>query len=165
MGDYPLSNIEIIKLFSEDLYTANIFKGEIFPRENRNIISKIKKVKPPAMYLINTDLKLKGGMHWLILYYLETVTIFFDPLGFTPVIYAYPFIAVRENLPIIMNSFSLQSYNSSYCGHYCLVYGLLLARGYSLFEINRQFFYGNKTALNDSIVDNITKWLSKKKTK
>ena len=41
MGGYPLSNIDIIKLFSEDLYTANIFKGELFPRENRNIFKII----------------------------------------------------------------------------------------------------------------------------
>ena len=165
MGGYPLSNIDIIKLFSEDLYTANIFKGELFPRENRNIFKIIKKVKPPAMYLVNTDLKLKEGMHWLIVYYLETVTIFFDPLGYTPVIYAYPFMAARNNVPVIMNTHNLQSFNTSYCGHYCLVYGLLLARGYSLFDINTKFFFDHKTVLNDSIVNNIIKWLSPKKMK
>ena len=158
----PLSNIFINKVFLTDKYTKPVFKGFLHPRGNPNIQYEIKQIRPPALFVCNTDYYNSSGKHWLLIYYLPNLTIFFDPFGFSEQIYELPFIVERDKVPVKRNIFTVQNWNthSIACGHFVLVYGLLLARGYSLNSVNN-IFLKNHSEVNDCIAINFVTWLKK----
>ena len=78
----PLTDFFIEDIFLRDLYTQKIYKGFIYPHGNINIREEISKIKPPAIYVVNTDYKKRGGLHWILLVYLENKTLFFRSLWF-----------------------------------------------------------------------------------
>ena len=156
----PLSNKEIFRFLKKDIYTKKIFKGQLIARENPNIKKIVKNFKPSDIVLLNTDRNDRLGMHWLVLQYKSTKTVFFDSLGKCPNQYAFPYCVKRESLPIVRNTYNLQHFNSSYCGHFCVIYALLLARNYTLNKINR-FFTKKKLFLNEAIAGEIIEWLRK----
>lgn len=158
---YPLSNREIIKLIKNDFYGKKKFRGQIIARENPDIKKIVKKFKTGDIILLNTDRKDRIGMHWLVVQYRNDKTIFFDSLGKCPNQYAYPYTVSRRGLPVIRNTHKLQNLNSSYCGYFSVIYALLLARDYTLNEINK-FFKQKKLYLNEDIAYEIIKWLQSK---
>ena len=157
---FPLTNKEIIVFFKKDFHAQKIFKGQLIARENPNIKKIIKKFKPPAMVLLNTDRKDRLGMHWLVIHYKKNKTVFFDSLGKCPNQYAFPYSVTRSSLPVIRNTFNLQHLSSSYCGHFSVIYALLLARNYTLNEINK-FFTKKNPSLNEAIAGEVLRWLRK----
>jgi hypothetical protein len=160
--NFALSNIFINKIFSNDVYTKNIFKGFLYPRGNNNIQKEIAAIQPPALYVCNTDWKSSSGIHWLLILYLSNLTIFFDPFGFSEQVYNLPFIVERGSIPVQRNIFTVQNWDtrSVACGHFVLIYGLLLARGHTLNDINNIFL--PNTESNDSIAINLISWLKRK---
>ena len=155
-----LSNHTINRILFFDKYTKNIYRGQIVARENPEIKKIVASLPIPSIVLYNTDTKEGYGLHWLVVIYLKNKTIFYDPLGYTPVLHALPFVASRKRVPVLMNTHNTQLLkNSSYCGHFVIVYTLLLARGKTLFQINNLFT--KNTALNEIIAGDLIKWLEK----
>lgn len=155
----PLSNIFINKIFLQDIYTNQIFRGFLYPRGNPNIRKEIATIQPPALYVCNTDFANSPGLHWLLILYLPNVTLFFDPFGFSEQVYNLPFIVERDNIPVKRNIFPVQNWDSRSvaCGHFVIIYGLLLARGFSLNGINNIF--SQNSELNDNIAIKFISWL------
>ena len=155
-----LTNIEINNILYKDKYTKNIYRGQLVARENNKIQKIINNLKIPSLILFNTDTKNSPGMHWLVVLYKEDITIFFDSMGFCPILYRFPFICARKGLPVMMNTLNKQKLNNSVlCGHFSIIYALCLARGYSLYQINN-FFYEDPL-LNDPIALTIYQWIKK----
>ena len=158
---HALTNIEIHNILYNDKFTKKIYKGQIIARENHQIKKIIKNLKTPSLVLYNTDKKESIGMHWLIIFYDKNKTIFFDPLGYSPTMYAFPYIVSRKRLPVIMNPSNVQHLkNSSLCGHFCVLYSLLLARKFKLKKIND--FFSEDIKLNEAIIIPILKWVKKR---
>ena len=74
--------------------------------------------------------------------------------------YNYPFIVERSIAPVERNTFQVQNWSSRSiaCGHFIIIYGLLIARGFELYEINKVFHPVN-TELNDISAVEFVKWL------
>lgn len=159
----PLTNLFLHDIFSNDLYTRKIFKGFIYPRGNKNIQKQISNITTPALYICNTDFADSEGLHWLLVLYLDNQTIFFDPFGLSPDIYNYPFLVERSIIPVTRNIFTVQNWSSRSvaCGHFVLIYGLLLARGYSLNVINN-IFHPADTESNDTLAIDFILWLKQR---
>ena len=156
----PLTNFFIEDIFLRDLYTQKIYKGFIYPRGNINIREEISKIKPPAIYVVNTDYKKRGGLHWILLVYLENKTLFLDPFGFSNLTYNYPFLVERGIAPVTRNIFKVQNWHtrSISCGHFIIIYGLMIARNFSLYEINN-YFHPVDTEFNDILAIDFVIWL------
>ena len=84
----------------------------------------------PWCLILNTDPIDKRGTHWLALYAPSARSIqLFDSFGFSPSMYSLDF------LDPLHSSYSLQSPNTSVCGHYCIVYIYLRSHNYLLYDI------------------------------
>ena len=153
---HPLNNLEIEKLLSAHPATKNIYKGFLYPRD-----TKTPKIYPPALYIVNTDYAEGPGLHWILIYYLKNKTIFFDPFGLSPDIHNFPFVVERNNNPVTYNTFTVQNFTSrSYsCGHFVIIFAILLSQGYTLKDIEKLFVKDRE--INDNIAISIITWLSK----
>lgn len=80
---------------------------------------------PSTAIIANTDPHFKGGEHW-VAFYMDHHTgmiEYFDSFGNPPHLPTYQQFLRRNSLhPYIYNKYRLQGYNTSVCGHYCLVY-------------------------------------------
>jgi hypothetical protein len=156
-----LSNIDIDKILKSDRYTKKIYKGFLFPRENEDLSVKLDNLQVPSLYIVNTDYITESGLHWLLVIYCETRTLYFDPVGFPSLIYNLPFVIERLDTPLLRNIFTAQNYKSRSlsCGHFVVAYALLLARGLDFIDINRIFSKDGE--LNDEIVIEFIAWLAR----
>jgi len=155
-----LTNIEINNILYNDTHTRKIYRGQIIARGNNNIQKIINNLKIPSLVLFNTDFKDGLGMHWLVVLYKKEVTVFFDSMGFSPIMYRFPYICSRKGLPVVMNTRNVQNLiDSSLCGHFVIIYSMCLARGYTLKQINN-FFYKDPS-LNEAIVLHLFQWVKK----
>lgn len=156
----PLSNHFLDGIFTSDPYTKKYYKGSIYPRGNPDIKKIISKIKPIEFYILNTDYYTNPGIHWCLIAYFKKYTVFIDPFGLPPYVYNLPFLIEYKINPVRRNIFTVQNFNSRSiaCGHFVIIYGLLLARGYSLYKIN-SFFDPKNTYLNDQIALDFVSWL------
>ena len=151
---HPLSNTEIQNLLSAHPATKKIYKGFLFPRDRKR-----PKISPPALYILNTDYAQGEGIHWILIYFLKNKTVFFDPFGLSPDIHNFSFVVERNNNPVTYNTFTVQNLTSrSYsCGHFVILYAILLSRGHTLKDIEKLF--GKDREENDNIAISIVTWL------
>ena len=152
---HPLNNLEINTILSVHPATKNIYKGFLHPRDRR-----IPKIAPPALYIVNTDYSDGPGLHWILIYYFKERTIFFDPFGLSPDVHNFPLVVERKNNPVTYNTFTVQNFTTrSYsCGHFVIIYAILLSQGYSLKDI--ELFFEKDSEINDSIAITVVTWLS-----
>ena len=157
----PLSNHDIRYIFLKDIYAKKYFLGNIIAIGNPNIVNIIENIKPPKFVIINTAGKNKPGLHWVLVFYFKNITIFLDPFGFNPQFYNFLYIHNRKDVPLLRNTWrggqQPLAVDSYYCGHYVVLYGLLLSRGIKLEDINNCFTKFPR--INDSIANDIVKWL------
>ena len=96
----------------------------VFPAD---CIPSLKAVKHDACFIVNTDPNGDPGKHWLAFYYdLDNRTLeYFDSFAFQlkKHKYVHSTLSIRklEILPV-NNTDNLQSFNSSVCGFYCILY-------------------------------------------
>lgn len=158
--NHALSNYFLHKILSTDYYTKPLFRGFLFPRDNPDILEKIKKISPPSIFVVNTDFIKEPGLHWVLVIYLKNITLWLDPFGLPSLIYNLPIIVERKNIPVTRNIFTVQNFDtrSITCGHFVLIYALLIARGYNFVQINNIFT--ENTELNDFIAIEVITWLN-----
>lgn len=152
--NHALNNKEISRVLNKHTATKNIFKGFLYPRDE-----KTPEFQTPALYVINTDYLAGPGLHWVLILYLESKTIFVDPYGLSPDVYGFPIVAEHSDNPVTYNIFTVQNFTSrSYaCGHFVIIYAILLAQGYSLKEIEKEFT--KNAEINDGIAIEVVTWL------
>lgn len=86
-----------------------------------------------AFYVFNTQPREKPGEHWMALAIRDRRAYYFDSFGRHPG--AYPHLALKLRhlfAEIYWNRHPFQSLTTTACGDYCVLYGLLFARGFSL---------------------------------
>lgn len=157
---YPLTNRDIDRLLGTHPATKEIYKGFLHPRDDKFIDEKIAAISPPSLYVINTDYIDKPGEHWLLVVYLKEKTYFIDPFGLNPAIYRFYFLVERDNNPVTYNTYTVQDFHSRsiVCGHFVVIYAILISKGYNLKDIE-YLFHPTDTVINDKIVSEILKWL------
>ena len=145
----PLNSHIISEILSRCSVTSKLFR-EICAR-GALPTGEIDRI--PSCYIVNTDFYYQKGVHWLLIYFLEKKTIFFDSLGLSPDIYNFPLLVERNELPLVRNTQTLQSSDAPTCGHYCIYFLFFFAKGLTLEEILYHFSKENKY-INDLYVYN-----------
>ena len=151
---HALDNHEINRLLSAHSATKNIYNGFLYPRDE-----KLPKISPPALYVVNTDYLNGPGLHWVLILFLRDKTIFVDPFGLSPDVHDFPLAVERVNNPVTYNIFTVQNFTTrSYsCGHFVILYAILLSQGFTLKNI--ETFFTKDTELNDNIATDVVTWL------
>jgi hypothetical protein len=143
-----MNGATIFRLLSNDSFTKHIFDGFWFPDLPAQLM------KNPALVIANTDKSTGPGEHWCAIFIDQTSGIceYFDPLGQTPNNtqggYSFlPHLSKYSHL-VEFNSVPVQSLTAITCGHHCIYFSCLKARGFPLKTIINSF-YSEDTKLND----------------
>lgn len=137
-------------ILRNDPHVSPIFAGFAFP-DNAPEIKTF-----PAIAIINTDLSTGPGEHWCAAFVDSSKHCeYFDPLGVPP-----NDASLKFNLTPLLQSFCdtltfipipVQTPGTVSCGHHCIYFCLLRARGFSLKTILNHFYVKN-TLENDAKV-------------
>ena len=118
-----------------------------------------KKPLQTKAFIVNTDLAIDPGQHWVALYFKGNKAIYFDSYGLPPLKdHVLPFIQ-NNSLGWIENTQMLQDVTSEVCGLYCI---------YVLYELNRGSSLQNILSIfsKDNLIKNdndVLLWFSRKK--
>ncbi len=84
---------------------------------SRDLIPSLNTINYPACFVANTDSSSKPGEHWVAFYLKSKHKVeFFDSYGFHSRLYGF-------TIPIdSYNHTQYQSFNSTLCGHFCILY-------------------------------------------
>ena len=112
-----MNGFEILNVIANDGVACKYFGGlmainrlHLTPRER-------------TFYICNTDLWKNDGIHWVVLYHINDVFEYFDPIGNEPDILFTNFMK-KYAKRIIFNKKSVQPLLSSTCGEYCIFFHL-----------------------------------------
>lgn len=142
-----MDGLTIESIMRHDPHTAHMFEGvfaaDTLPRRpHRN----------PALIVVNTDPIAKPGSHWQAIHIDEHGKgEFFCSYGLPPFIHHHRKFLDRVCKIWHYNPISLQAFDSTVCGHYCLLYLIHKAHGYSLSNFVNMYFDGNEEK-NDAVV-------------
>jgi hypothetical protein len=109
-----------------------------------------------GFYIINLDDSEGEGTHWTCFYYKPTLTsIYFDSFGFPA-----PIEIEKLIKPYIYNTKTLQDYNSSSCGYFCIAFINFLSDNklndiYKTFEAFINIFDNIDTKKNELLLFNL----------
>lgn len=121
-----MNNLQIKKILDATL-TVN-FLG-VFPKDMLPSARTLSHSKYPLCYVVNTAPSTSSGEHWVAYYLTSPSSIeFFDSYGEPPSTYSLDFHHSVTNY----NSRRLQSFSSTVCGHYCIMYLISRSRRLSL---------------------------------
>lgn len=119
----------------------------------------IRWPRPFAM-IANTDNHNQSGTHWIAMYLVKNgYGVYLDSFGQPPMIRHHHHRLRLNSKNFVWNKKSLQSFNSTVCGHYCLMFLHYMCRGYSL-QSFCDLFADNYFA-NDNIVRKFQKKIMK----
>jgi hypothetical protein len=113
----------------------------------------ISSGKIPASYIINTSTSKSIGEHWVAIYILKNLIIYFDSLGGNPFT-DYYFKKILQSLKIKNITFSkvkIQGDLSNVCGQYCLFFIHCMSKGMKFDSFLSNFTYSN-LYVNDKLV-------------
>ena len=106
-------------------------------------------IRKPTLLVANTDRSDKPGQHWVAMYIDgEGYGELFDSLASRSRKTFVDFMN-RNCTRWITNDMQLQSAVSRFCGHYCVMYGILRSRGFDIERITS--YFTQDTGLNDFI--------------
>lgn len=107
----------------------------------------------PYALIANTDNHDKPGTHWIAVYLTNNGNaIYFDSYGLPPIVHQHHQRVTMNSRNYKWNTKRLQSFNSSVCGQYCVMFLHYMSRGYSLEKFCNLF--SNDCKNNDMIVQN-----------
>jgi len=145
------SRIEYV--FENDPFACKMWKGFLAP----DVVLKGHPSPPfPHLYVLNTAPSFSTGEHWCVVFVFEDFCEFFDSYGNPPEFFGLKRSIFQHCPRIISNPQRVQSFFSMTCGHHCLYYALMRARGFSLTEILST--YTKSCLLND---DRVFGWVSR----
>lgn len=114
----------------------------------------------PCGLIVNTDPDYKAGSHWIGIYIDKFRTgEYFDSFGFPPNVDSHLKFLRSSCRKWSYNTKGLQSYDSTVCGQYCLLFLYFRAKGFSMSEFLALF--SNDSEKNDSLVRKMFKELFK----
>lgn len=131
--------------------THSNFLG-VFPKDLIPSERILQTYKYPLSCVVNTDPSTSAGEHWVAYYYTSPRIIeFFDSYGKHPSTYD---LDIYKSLTSF-NTYQLQSFYSTVCGHYCVYYLLARSPSCSLANIISHFHLDTKA--NDKYVGSFIK--------
>lgn len=144
-----MNTIQIYQELKKDHYANKIFKS-VYARDQLPY-----KFRKPCAFVVNTHKSNQPGQHWLAFYFDNNGSCeFFDSFGLHPSRYNFNDYILKNSNSFKYNNNQIQHASSSYCGHYCVYFIMLKARGVSLETIQKIFSDSNQLK-NDSLIKNL----------
>jgi hypothetical protein len=139
----------IATMMKKDFFTSKMWKGFLAP--DLKLPYKKSNQIYPQLYFVNTAPTYSGGEHWCLLIIHAKYCEFFDSFGQSPDKYDILKSFVSHCKKIVFNGDRYQSYLAKTCGHHCIFFAILRARGISTKKIKSLYKKGN-FQYNDSMV-------------
>lgn len=143
-----MNDIEIHKLIMQDQFSSN-FVG-VFSRTRIPLSNSI-----PAGYIVNLDDFSEPGSHWIGIYITDKYYNVFDSYGrnLNNDSYISSFLRSYANKrEYTYSPFVLQQNTTSTCGLFCILFILIMSRGYTLNEFINIFNLDNQKCNDEAIV-------------
>ena len=123
-----MNGLDILKTITKDGISCKYFGGLM-------AINKLHfRRKQRIFYICNTDRWENKGKHWIVMYYLNGVFEFFDPLGKPPDSLFSNFMQ-KYSSRFIFNKVKVQKVNSNTCGEYCIFFASMRSRNVKFKDI------------------------------
>ena len=141
---------ELDRLIRRDGCLAARFLG-VYPRDKLPQPTTIP-LSPPVTLIVNHDTAGSPGTHWSAMYVdaAEKIGCYFDPWGAPPFAPFASFLDALTRRNWVYNNKRLQSFISTTCGQFCLVFIWHKCRGYSFAHILNMF--EDSQVVNDRLV-------------
>jgi hypothetical protein len=123
-------------VFRNDGFVSEMWNGFLAP----DVVLEGTPSPPfPQLYVINTAPSFTPGEHWCVVFVFENFCEFFDSFGNPPEVFGLSNTIMQHCKHVISNSKKLQCFSSSMCGHYCIYYVSMRARGFSTSDVLSTF--------------------------
>lgn len=143
-----MNGFELESVMRGDPHTSPIFEGVFAADTLPRYLSQ-----KPALLVINVDRITQKGSHWQAAHIDENGKgEFFDSYGMAPYVPRHKRFMDRVCKTWTYNNTRLQALDSSVCGHYCLLYLIHKAHGYSLRQMLDMYF-DESVEKNDAVVE------------
>lgn len=134
-----MNTLYIDGVLSADPVSSRHFAGAM----PRDLFIKSFATQPLGLRVFNTDASGDPGEHWIVVCCRDDgVVSYFDSFGRHPCFYPDVYACLTKNYAesnIVWNDQTLQQLFSSTCGDYCILFGLLWSRRWSLARIVGEF--------------------------
>ena len=130
---------QISNIITSDSFGKNDFYGVLSRDQFISLLKDDKTVRtaPLLRCVVNLDESNSKGSHWVVAEVNNTKKecYYFDSYGFIPVFADMFYALLNVSGQFQYNATPLQSIDTIVCGHYCILYCLLRARGYSFNDV------------------------------
>ena len=124
-----MDTTNINNILRRDTFSQNLFEG-VYPRD---VFIKQFSSLDEGMYVFNTDNSSGSGKHWEAVYHDGNTVFYFDSYGLSPEEMPDVMSVLQsKRQKIVHNTLQLQGVTSTTCGDYCVLFCLLVARGWSM---------------------------------
>ena len=132
---------QISDIITSDPFGKNGFYGVLSRDQFIDLLKDDKSIKktPILRCVVNLDNSDSKGSHWVVAEIDNTNknSFYFDSYGMIPIFADMFYALLNTSRQFQYNTTPLQSINTIVCGHYCILYCLLRARGYSFNDVIR----------------------------
>lgn len=144
-----MNSSRIEHVFENDNFARSMWKGFLAPDI---VLNGHPKPPFPHLYILNTSPSFTSGEHWCAVFVFQDFCEFFDSYGNPPEFFGLSGSLFQHCPKVISNPQKVQAFSSLTCGHHCLYYSLMRARGHCLSQILST--YTDNCFLNDDMVFN-----------
>ena len=135
-----MNGLEILKVITKDAVSCK-YLGGLMSIDRLHFVPNSR-----IFYICNTDLWKNKGKHWIVLYYINGIFEYFDPLGIQPSVLFINFMK-QYTKHIIFNTIPVQPSFTSTCGEYCIFFSSFRNRDVPFTKI-MQYMQNDETVMN-----------------
>jgi hypothetical protein len=158
-----LTTRQIESIIKKDKCAKKVFGG-VLPC---NLLPRSMAVGP-KFFIVNLDEHWKSGSHWVVVAVRSATSIpeYFDSYGIPPTKQDIIMFLERNSVGKgwTYNKIKYQGNLSTVCGYYCILYSMMIAKGFGLRDFHK-LFSNKKEILNDSNVKKYLKLINNMKCK
>lgn len=143
-----LNSLQLRKILEGQESCRKIFKGVYS-------IDTLEKIdSAPCCFIVNTHKSNQPGEHWLAIYVDHEKNLeFFDSYGNSPERFDLLDYCFSISNKVSWNTQQVQSYSSTYCGYYAVLYLIYKCNNFSLKDFLRNF--SNNPFTNDRFLNKL----------
>lgn len=149
-----MNDKRIDAMMKNDIFTRRIWKGFLAPDI---VLQNLQEPPFPHLWIVNNAPTYTGGEHWCVLFVYNDYCEFFDPFGRSPAENNVLFSILNHCPKIKYNNKQFQSIYAQTCGHHCIFFAVLRARGISAREIQKMYDENNLKQNDDMVFNFVLK--------
>ena len=146
---------DLNRILISDECTGPVFRGTMARDVFITSFTSANTPNSTNLYVFNTHRRSLPGEHWIGVAQIGTVTYYFDSYGRHP--YHYPDVLLAlssTSSKVVWNNFQLQGLTTTACGDYCVLFCLLISRGWNFKRIIHRLVSIPNREIRDHLVRN-----------